>query len=379
MGWGTGGGVSAASVGWVAAGGTVELLTATDGVGIGLAPAATDKLVVLGDATRHSIRLVPNAAGQLQLGSTNIPVGICVSGQATYALYVQGASTTKHVRVIGGQLPGIGPGGNLDFWAGDGGITSGAGGTVWVAAGDANGAANDNGGNVDVTPGAAVGTGTEGAIRHLGRAEDQQGADAASANDLTLGLGNYFDVTGATQINAIRSRGWQAGSLVTLQFDSTPTVKHNTAGGAGFASLILATAADFFPVAGSTLTLRYDGATWREVSRMLATVTLVTALTGNTAIAAASSREAFTNEGAVALRTHTLPAAVAGLGYTFIIQDSDGMAIQAAAGDTIRFAAEVSSAAGTATATIVGSVITILCINATEWIVTSAVGSWTLA
>lgn len=94
-----------------------------------------------------------------------------------------------------------------------------------------------------------------------------KGADAASANDTTLGHGKYFDITGTTQINGIATAGWDTGVVITLQFDSNPTVKHNTAASAGFASLLLAGAGDFSASAGDTLSLLYDGSTWREVAR----------------------------------------------------------------------------------------------------------------
>src|SRR5574343_276698 len=90
-----------------------------------------------------------------------------------------------------------------------------------------------------------------------GRLLEKQGADVASANDLTLGSdGNTFEITGATQINAITTTGWQNGALVTLGFSGTPTVKYNTAGGAGTAKIYLAGAADFSATANDTLTLR---------------------------------------------------------------------------------------------------------------------------
>jgi hypothetical protein len=99
------------------------------------------------------------------------------------------------------------------------------------------------------------------------RIQGAKGSDVVSANDTTLAAGNYFDITGATTINGIAITNWQAGSLVTLQFDSTPTVKHNTVASAGFASILLAGAADFVASANDILMLQYDGTTWREVSR----------------------------------------------------------------------------------------------------------------
>lgn len=85
-----------------------------------------------------------------------------------------------------------------------------------------------------------------------------------------------------------------------------------------------------------------------------------------------------TNEGATAQNYHTLPTAVAGLVFEFIVQDADGMRIVAAAGDTIRDVATVSAAAGYIQSTTVGSALRLVAINATEWIVTSKQGTWTV-
>jgi hypothetical protein len=106
-----------------------------------------------------------------------------------------------------------------------------------------------------------------GASYFAGRVLGQQGADVTAANDTTLGVGNYFDITGTTTINGIAVAGWTAGSTVTLQFDASVTVKHNTAASAGFASLQLAAAGDFSATAGDTLLIIFDGTYWREVSR----------------------------------------------------------------------------------------------------------------
>ncbi len=111
-----------------------------------------------------------------------------------------------------------------------------------------------------------------GAARFDGRVLGTQGADVASANDLTLGAdGNAFEITGTTQINAITLARWQNGSIVNLLFTSTPTVKYNTAGSAGTAVILLAGATDFVASAGDTLTLLLSeiGGTqaWREIGR----------------------------------------------------------------------------------------------------------------
>lgn len=102
------------------------------------------------------------------------------------------------------------------------------------------------------------------------RLQEDLGASIASANSLTLGNdGNTFTITGTTQINAITTANWQAGSVVRLIFSSTPTVKHNTAGGGGTAVIQLSGATDFVAAANDVLTLVYDGTDWHETSRKL--------------------------------------------------------------------------------------------------------------
>lgn len=92
-------------------------------------------------------------------------------------------------------------------------------------------------------------------------------ATVASANDLTLTRANVFSITGTTTINAITTTNWDAGATVILTFEASVTVKHNTAGGASTAVMLLAGAADFSATANDVLTLLYNGTHWREVSR----------------------------------------------------------------------------------------------------------------
>ncbi|MES2395038.1 MAG: hypothetical protein V4549_03505 [Bacteroidota bacterium] len=91
-----------------------------------------------------------------------------------------------------------------------------------------------------------------------------------AANNLTLGAGNENIVSGNTQINAITTANWTAGSKVTLIFLGTPTIKHNTAGGAGTAKILLAGSGDIVAAANTVLQLEFDGTQWQEISRKAA-------------------------------------------------------------------------------------------------------------
>ena len=96
--------------------------------------------------------------------------------------------------------------------------------------------------------------------------QESKGADIASATTITLGTdGNYFDITGTTTIDFINNTNYQAGSRVTLQFDGIVTVTNAKSGATGAqANITLDAAADKTTAAGNTLTLTYDGSTWRE-------------------------------------------------------------------------------------------------------------------
>lgn len=85
-----------------------------------------------------------------------------------------------------------------------------------------------------------------------------------------------------------------------------------------------------------------------------------------------------TNEGATASIVFNLPTAVAGLTYTFVVQDTDGLSVVAAAGDTIRIAASVSAAAGNIASTTIGNTVVLVAINATEWVAIAVNGTWTV-
>ncbi len=103
-----------------------------------------------------------------------------------------------------------------------------------------------------------------------GRLQERQGAAVASANNLTVGTdGNYFQITGSTQINLIDSSGWQGGSRIEMKFNSNPLVKHNQAASGNFKPIMLNGGVDFATAANNTLTLVYDStdAKWYELAR----------------------------------------------------------------------------------------------------------------
>lgn len=103
----------------------------------------------------------------------------------------------------------------------------------------------------------------------------------------------------------------------------------------------------------------------------------VVARTTALSVAANQTRALFTNEGATAQVIFTLPTAVAGYEYTYVVQDTDGIRVTAASGDTIRIAGTVTAAAGYVENATIGGTLTLVSINATEWLAVASQGTWT--
>ena len=172
------------------------------------------------------------------------------------------------------------------------------------------------------------------------------------------------------------------GSLVMLRCADAArvvTVK-NGAGGAGE----LATADGVDVKLDNTtkrIVFRNIGGTWVEVWRVkLPYLADVLVKVGAYTLTAHDIGKVNTNEGTGAIVVYTLPTAAVGWGpFLFYVQDADGIRITAGAGDTIRIIGSVSSAAGTAESTTVGSYLWLVAINATEWVAIVSGGTWALA
>lgn len=91
--------------------------------------------------------------------------------------------------------------------------------------------------------------------------------------------------------------------------------------------------------------------------------------------ATADLNKVFTNEGAAGSITFQLPAAAAGLTYTFVSQNVNAMVVIVTAGDTIRLGGNINTTTNT---TEVGSTLCLVAINATEWISVATEGTWVI-
>lgn len=86
------------------------------------------------------------------------------------------------------------------------------------------------------------------------------------------------------------------------------------------------------------------------------------------------------NEGVILgeMNYHTLPLAAAGMIFTFICNHTDGIRVTANTGDTIQMNGSTSIAAGYAESTVAGSVVRLICVDGTEWIADTVIGTWAL-
>ncbi len=86
------------------------------------------------------------------------------------------------------------------------------------------------------------------------------------------------------------------------------------------------------------------------------------------------------NEGIILgeMNFHTLPLAAAGMIFTFIVNHTDGIRIVANTGDTIQANGSTSIAAGYMESTVAGSIVRLICVDGTEWIADSIIGTWAL-
>jgi hypothetical protein len=84
-----------------------------------------------------------------------------------------------------------------------------------------------------------------------------------------------------------------------------------------------------------------------------------------------------TNLGASGAAAWTLPAAAAGLTYTFVVMAAQELRVTPAAGDVINIAGVTGDAAEYWTANAIGESLTLVAVDGTNWIATSMLGTWT--
>jgi hypothetical protein len=116
-----------------------------------------------------------------------------------------------------------------------------------------------------------------------------------------------------------------------------------------------------------------------QLIRLTAGFTTTESHTTDFTLTADNTGGSFSNDGATALVTFHLPPAATDLTFTFVVNDADGIAIDADGTNTIRIGELISTAGGIATSTQVGSVLTLQGVNDSEWNATTVIGVWDLS
>ncbi len=102
----------------------------------------------------------------------------------------------------------------------------------------------------------------------------------------------------------------------------------------------------------------------------------VVSKTTNYSVLAADSNTHFNNVGSSGAVTFTLPAAAAGLRYTFVVAANHAVTVAAVGLDQIALAPANSAASGNVSSSEQFDVLTLEYHTTNQWIVTSATGAW---
>jgi len=111
-----------------------------------------------------------------------------------------------------------------------------------------------------------------------------------------------------------------------------------------------------------------------DVTGALTNLRPVESFAANDTLTQAESGKICTNSAVVTL---TLPTAVAGMVFTFVVGSANYLRVNLSAGDTAQYKATASAAGGYFRSATQGDIVRLECLNATEWYVTSLEGTWT--
>lgn len=208
---------------------------------------------------------------------------------------------------------------------------------------------------------------------------------AGDAITPTEGAGRYIEIDTESaavtdDLKNIVPTNVPDGGIVILHIANAgrTVVVKNAAGGPG--EITLAEGIDvLLDSTKQHLVLRLVGTAFVELDRFLLPLRdTVVAKTAAYTVTIHDQGRTFTNEGATSIVVFTLPTAVAGQRYRFVVTDADGIRITAGAGDTIRRTTSVTAAAGSIESTAIGSVVELLAVDATQWIaLDGGIGTWT--
>lgn len=295
---------------------------------------------------------------------TSVAVGVTANGLTTTVIGGPGGSTSGdggNVDIFGG-VSSDGVGGTVNINGADGSGTNRDGGDVLVRGGNASG--NGLGGELDFIGGAGGPLGDGGGLLFTGGAG---GATSGNAGSVVIQGGTTTNGTGGNVsilATAAAGTGTDGGDVIVQSGQEN--------GGDPGRVVIRVQSGDTFDAAVFDYDLTNSVPIVYGLQRhVIANTTTPISINADT-----SRWTIQTNEGAGAEVVFELPPAVVGLQYTFVVENANGVQIDADAGDSLQIS---TAAAGTSVeSTDVGSVLTLLAINSTTWVAISVVGTWTV-
>lgn len=219
-------------------------------------------------------------------------------------------------------------------------------------------------------------------------ADNNTGVGAGGLNALTSGANvtgvGAFVMNNLTTGSDNTAVGYAAGNVETVGKQSTflgsgaNSSANNVTNGIAIGYGTIVTNNNSTVLGNTSTTATYLQGNVYAIGGLLSTRVLLAKTTNYTATTA-NLGTVFSNFGTSQQVTNTLPSAVAGYTYTFLVEATNGVQVVAAAGNRIQIAASQSADGGNIVSTNIGNVVT-LCVGAsgTNWFAISHEGTWTV-
>lgn len=374
-----------------AAGEDISITNTGGSVNITATEAAADAIVINASTAVGGIDITSNAdiditttgAATEDISITNTGGSIIVTATENDAGAIQlvtNGGTSEELNLTNTQGTGE-TAIDLNATAGGVNIDAAAAKDVDIAGGQVKLVSKDNAaGAISMT--ANIGTSETIVLTNTqGTAETAFNIDATAGGiDIDFATGKNMDILGGQFLVTSNENVASAIALTTNTGSSETIVVTNTQGTAAGSITLTSTVGGVTVSAGAddAVTLNPGTGGVNFSGDLIKNFTyVITADTDNEALNANMSGTVYTNAGAGGAQTFTLPAAAAGLTYTFIVAAVQELRVDPEAGDTININGTAASAAEYWTANAVGECITLVAIDTVQWIATSYTGTWT--
>jgi hypothetical protein len=318
---------------------------------IDIGNGAAAKTVALGSSNSTSTTtLLSGSGGVLVNASNNQPTSIN-SGTSTGTVTIGNATGPAVVTEVGtitlnhdaaAMTTGIGTGTTT------GTVTIGGAGAQTVSVGNGAAAKTVNVGSSNTTSTTTILSGSGGILLNKDNNQPTEIGTGTTTGTVTVGGAGAQTVTIAN-----------GAAAKTLNLGSTNTTSTtNVYAGSGAINLLAAVAGD-----GSDTMVGFLR-------------TVVDDADGEASLGVAESGSIQTNAGAGGAAAWVLPAAAPGLEFTFVVMAAQELRVTPAAGDAINIAGSQGDAAEYWTANVVGGSLTLIAVDANNWVAKCFTGTW---